>query len=49
MGLRAPNDPIPYGERAFMLASTKKALTEGDIPVTVRNFSKSKKDAGGKS
>lgn len=48
MGLRAPNDPIPYGERAFMLASTKKAIMEGDTPVKLRNFSKSKKD-GGKS
>lgn len=49
MGLRAPNDPIPYGERAFCLASTKKAIMEGDVPVAVRNFSKQKKDAGGRN
>ena len=39
MGLRTVNDPIPEGERAFILASTKKALTEGDTPVKIRNFS----------
>ena len=38
MGLRTANDPIPEGERAFMLASTKKALMDGDTPVKVRNF-----------
>lgn len=48
MGLRTHNDPVPPGERAFMLASTKKALMDGDTPVKVRNFS-SKKDKGGKS
>lgn len=48
MGLRTPNDPVTDGERAFMLASTKKALTEGDTPVKIRNFS-NKKDKGGKS
>lgn len=47
MGLRTRNDPIPEGERAFMLASTKKALMEGDMPVKIRNFS-NKKDKGGK-
>lgn len=44
MGLRTRNDPIPEGERAFLLASTKKALLEGDTPVKVRNFA-NKKDA----
>ena len=39
MGLRTVNDPIPEGERAFILASTKKALAEGDTPVKIRNFS----------
>lgn len=43
MGLRTRNDPIPDGERAFMLASTKKALSEGDTPVKIRNFTKSTK------
>lgn len=49
MGFRTINDPIPDGERAFMLASTKKAMKESDVPVTVRNFSKPKKGTGGKS
>ena len=42
MGLRTVNDPIPDGERAFMLASTRKAITEGDMPVKIRNFSSKK-------
>lgn len=45
MGLRTCNDKIPAGERAFILASIKKAVTEGDTPVKVRNFS-SKKNGG---
>ena len=40
MGIRTRNDPITAGERAFILASTKKALREGDTPVKIRNFSK---------
>lgn len=48
MGLRSRNDRIPPGERAFMLASTKKAIMEGDTPVKIRHFS-SKKDKGGNS
>jgi hypothetical protein len=40
MGFRTANDPVPEGERAFMLASIKKALKEGDYPVSVRSFSK---------
>lgn len=48
MGLRTRNDPVTEGERAFMLASTKKAVLEGDMPVKLRNFS-GKKDKGGKS
>ena len=46
MGLRSRNDRIPEGERAFILASTKKALLEGDTPVKVRNFSGSNKKGG---
>ena len=48
MGFRTHNDPIPYGERAFMLASIKKAISEGDTPVKVRNFSSDKKKGGTK-
>ena len=46
MGLRTRNDRIPAGERAFIIASIKKALEEGDTPVKVRHFG-SKKDKGG--
>lgn len=48
MGLRSRNDRIPDGERAFMLASMKKAIMEGDTPLRLRHFS-SKKDKGGNS
>ena len=48
MGTRAPDDPITDGERAFLLASTKKAIMEGDTPVKIRNFS-NKKGEGGSS
>ena len=44
MGVRTQNDPVTSGERAFMLASTQKALEEGAVPVTVRNFGKPKKE-----
>ena len=44
MGFRTRNDRVPEGERAFMLASIKKALAEGDTPVKVRNFSSKKKE-----
>lgn len=44
MGLRTANDPVPHGERAFMLASIKKALKDGDVPVSVRSFSKTNKE-----
>lgn len=47
MGLRTRNDPIPEGERAFLLASTAKALREGDTPVKVRNFASKKDKKGG--
>ena len=49
MGVRTRNDPIPEGERAFMLASTRKALEDGDTPVKVRNISGKKKQSGGSS
>lgn len=47
MGLRAPNDPIPEGERAFIMASTKKALLEGDTPIKLKNLTSKKSDKGG--
>lgn len=46
MGLRTRNDPIPAGERAFILASIKKAILEGDTPVKIRNFTNDKKRGG---
>jgi len=42
MGFRGRAEPIPSGERAFILASTMKALEEGSTPVKVNNFSKKK-------
>jgi hypothetical protein len=39
MGLRTPNNPVPSGEQAFMLASTKKALLDGYMPVKCVNLS----------
>lgn len=47
MGLRKPDDIIPEGERVFILASTKKALVDGDLPVKVRNIGSTKKKADG--
>ena len=38
MGLRTVNEPIPVGERAFMIASDIKAAEDGDVPVKVKNF-----------
>ena len=49
MGLRTRNDPVTAGERAFILASTKKALMDGDVPVKIRNFTKSTTTPGGDS
>lgn len=46
MGLRTRNDRIPDGERAFMIASTKKALKEGYTPVKLQNFSSNTKKGG---
>lgn len=45
MGIRTRNEPVTTGERAFMIASTLKAIEEGDTPVKVRNFS-SKSEGG---
>ena len=48
MGFRTRNDIVPKGERAFMLASTRKAISEGDTPVKLRNFSSNKSKTEGK-
>lgn len=42
MGYRTHNDPIPEGERAFLLASTILASEQGDTPVKIKHFSKKK-------
>ena len=47
MGLRTRNDPIPDGERAFMLAAIKKALQDGDVTLKARNFSSKTGQKGG--
>lgn len=46
MGFRTANDPVPEGERAFMLASIKKAIKDGDVPIAARNFSKNPNKEG---
>lgn len=48
MGFRTRNEIIPDGERAFMLASIKKAIEDGDTPVKVRNFASDKSKGGDK-
>lgn len=44
MGIRTQSEPVTKGERAFMIASTKKAIMEGDTPVKIRNFAGEKKN-----
>ena len=44
MGVCSPNDPVTSGERAFMLASTQKALEEGGTPIKLVNLSGKKKE-----
>lgn len=48
MGLRTRNDRIPQGERAFILASTRVALEDGDTPVKIRNLVKKTTEGGSK-
>lgn len=48
MGFRSRNDPLPEGERAFILASTRRAIQKGETPVKINNFA-SKKEKGGKT
>ncbi len=46
MGFRELTDPISAGERAFITASLRKAMEEGDMPVKQKNFAKPKRGAG---
>lgn len=46
MGFRTASEPVTDGERAFMLASIKKALKDGDIPVKQKNFSRNQQQGG---
>lgn len=48
MGLRTHNDVMPEGERAFIFASTSKALEDGDLPVKIRNLVKKGGQQSGK-
>lgn len=47
LGLRTVNDPVPKGERAFVLASTKKAILDGDYSPKIKHFSKNQEQGGG--
>ena len=49
LGTRTRNDAITDGERAFMLASIKKAIMDGDVPIKAKNFSKNNTNSGGAS
>lgn len=40
MGLRGRNDPIPTGERAFIMASNLYALEKGETPIKANAFGK---------
>ena len=44
MGLRTEREPVTSGERAFIMASTKKAWQDGYTPVKIVHFSDKKKD-----
>lgn len=46
MGIRTQNEPVTEGERAFIIASTKKAYLEGDTPIHLKHFSKDKEKEG---
>lgn len=43
MGFRTRNDAITDGERAFILASIKKAFMEGYTPIKLQHFNNGKK------
>ena len=45
-GIRTVNDPVTPGERAFIIASTKKAWQEGYTPVKVVNFASKNQTEG---
>lgn len=44
MGFRERNEKIPKGERAFILACLKKEHTDGEVPIRIRNFAKTKEE-----
>ncbi|MCU7380520.1 hypothetical protein OBO34_19595 [Clostridiales Family XIII bacterium ASD5510] len=46
MGLRTAAEPVPAGERIFMLASDFKAMDDGFTPVKVHHFVKNEKGGG---
>lgn len=47
MGFRTANDPVPKGERAFMLASIKKTIKDNDVPMKLKHFLKNQEQGGG--
>lgn len=49
LGTRTRNDVITDGERAFMLASIKKAIKDGDTPIKAKHFSNNNNKPGGAS
>lgn len=46
LGLRTRNDMITEGEQAFMLASIKKAIMDGYVPLKAQNFTKNDNNGG---
>ncbi len=45
-GVRTQNEPIPEGERVFMMASDRLAMETGDIPIRLRHFPNNEKKGG---
>lgn len=48
MGLCPASEPVGPGARAFLMASDRKAIEDGDLPVKLKNFGKKGAGKNGK-